>query len=131
MINTDSSNFFSHISVSITGVCRMVVVTSSSHIVEVIESLGLVALHHPSFAATSRHASLEYLDDIFVDMMWYKVTLSYIIYASDTNTIILTDVVLIVVQCVCASASGCECVVPRCGRSVVQRPFRLLARPHR
>ena len=38
-----------------------------------VQSLGAMAVHHASFGFVSSRASSEYLDRVFVDMMWYKV----------------------------------------------------------
>ena len=45
-----------------------------SEIVSLIESTGAMALYHEAYGVVSRKASADYLDRVFVDMMWYKVS---------------------------------------------------------
>jgi len=49
-----------------------VVFATSASIVESITALGFIAVHAVEFEQVSAHASAQYLDPIFVDMMWYK-----------------------------------------------------------
>ncbi len=52
---------------------NVLVFSGSDDVLPLIESLGAMALYHEaSFADVSRNASYEYLDRIFIDMMWYK-----------------------------------------------------------
>ena len=50
-----------------------------SEIVTVIESTGAMALYHDGFGHVSRAASYDYLDRVFVDMMWYKAFSVYLL----------------------------------------------------
>lgn len=52
---------------------NVMVFAGSAEIVPVIEAMGAVGIYHEAtFAHVSKHASYQYLDEIFVDMMWYK-----------------------------------------------------------
>lgn len=52
---------------------NVLVFAGSEEVVPLIESMGAMGLYHEStFASVSRNASYEYLDPIFIDMMWYK-----------------------------------------------------------
>lgn len=73
---------------------RIVVLTSSSHLVPLIDSIGAIGLHHDAFVTTSHKASAEYLDDIFVDMMWYKSFSLYILMRLGVN-VLFQDVDLV------------------------------------
>jgi hypothetical protein len=52
---------------------NVMVFSGSDDVIPLIESFGAMGVYHaPSFADVSRNASYEYLDRIFIDMMWYK-----------------------------------------------------------
>jgi len=51
---------------------NVLVFAGSANIVPLIDAMGLMAVFHVAFAPVSKEASYEYLDGIFVDMMWYK-----------------------------------------------------------
>eukprot|EP00606_Chrysophyceae_sp_TOSAG23-5_P000358 GSChrysophyteH2.ASY1.ANO1.956.1 assembled CDS len=51
---------------------HVVVFAASESIVDSINALGFVAIYNQEFASVSSLASAQYLDPIFVDMMWYK-----------------------------------------------------------
>jgi len=52
---------------------NVMVFSGSDDVLPLIESFGAMGLYHEaSFADVSRNASYEYLDRIFIDMMWYK-----------------------------------------------------------
>eukprot|EP01039_Chlorochromonas_danica_P009418 gene9418-10405_t len=51
---------------------KILVFTSSSDALPLLRAFGVMAIHHEAFPITSRHASFEYLDPIFIEMMWYK-----------------------------------------------------------
>ena len=52
---------------------NVMVFAGSDDVLPLLESMGAMGLYHPaSFADVSRNASYEYLDRIFIDMMWYK-----------------------------------------------------------
>lgn len=61
---------------------KVVVFSGSESILPTIEATGAIALFHEGFATVSTKASTDYLDRVFVDMMWYKsfslfLTLNY------------------------------------------------------
>jgi hypothetical protein len=67
------ANFVCSCAVHNISVHNVVVFAGSADIVPVIESFGLVGVfHEQSFAKVSKNANYEYLDPIFIDMMWYK-----------------------------------------------------------
>lgn len=52
---------------------QMVVFAGSDDIIPLIHAFGVIGIYHKdSFANVARRASYEYLDPIFIDMMWYK-----------------------------------------------------------
>eukprot|EP01034_Spumella_vulgaris_P027690 gene27690-34452_t len=51
---------------------KVLVFAGSSEIIPLIEATGAMGLYHIGYAAVSRRASVDYLDRVFVDMMWYK-----------------------------------------------------------
>lgn len=52
---------------------NFIVFSSSADIIPIIERMGVIGIHHrDTFAHAAKHASFEYLDPIFIDMMWYK-----------------------------------------------------------
>jgi len=51
---------------------NMIVFAASATIVESITALGFIAIYAAEFEQVSTDASAQYLDPIFVDMMWYK-----------------------------------------------------------
>ena len=51
---------------------KVVVFSANDEIVNIIENTGALAMHHKGFADVLPAASGDYLDFIFVDMMWYK-----------------------------------------------------------
>ncbi len=51
---------------------NFLVFAGSKDIVPSLESMGLMAVYHASFAKVSTRPSAQYLDKTFVDMMWYK-----------------------------------------------------------
>ena len=51
---------------------NVVVFAASPEIVPLIESTGAVGMFHEGYASVSKSASHDYLDRVFVDMMWYK-----------------------------------------------------------
>lgn len=52
---------------------NFVVFSSSNDMIPIVERMGAVGVFHKeTFAEAPKHASHEYLDPIFIDMMWYK-----------------------------------------------------------
>lgn len=52
---------------------NMLVFSGSPEVLGLIESTGAMGLYHEGYASVSKAASVDYLDRVFVDMMWYKV----------------------------------------------------------
>ena len=73
---------------------RMLVFAGSEEIVSVIESTGAMALFHEGYASVSKKASMDYLDRVFVDMMWYKAFSVYLLCRLRIN-VLFQDVDLV------------------------------------
>ncbi len=65
-----------------------------SEIVPLIEATGAMGLYHIGYASVSRTASTDYLDRVFVDMMWYKTFSVYLLLRRKIN-ILFQDVDLV------------------------------------
>lgn len=65
-----------------------------SGIVPLIEATGAMAMYHEGFASVSRRASTDYLDRVFVDMMWYKAFCIYLVLRQKIN-VLFQDVDLV------------------------------------
>jgi hypothetical protein len=52
-----------------------------------IESTGAMGLYHEGYGAVSKAASMDYLDRVFVDMMWYKAFSVYLLTRDRYNVI--------------------------------------------
>jgi hypothetical protein len=59
-----------------------------------IESTGAMGIYHEGYSAVSRFASGDYLDRIFVDMMWYKAFSVHLLLRRGFN-ILFQDVDLV------------------------------------
>ena len=66
---------------------NLLVFAASPEIVTVIESAGAMGIYHPGYASVSRHASNDYMDRTFVDMMWYKAFSVYLILRMGINVL--------------------------------------------
>ena len=73
---------------------KMIVFSGSEEIVNVIESTGAMALFHEGYASVSKKASMDYLDRVFVDMMWYKAFSVYLLLRQRVN-VLFQDVDLV------------------------------------
>ncbi len=62
--------------------------------IPLIEATGASAIYHTGFASVSKSASVDYLDRVFVDMMWYKAFSVYLILRLKIN-ILFQDVDLV------------------------------------
>ncbi len=52
---------------------QMIVFSGQEDVLTLIQAFGVIGIYHEaSFASVPRRASYEYLDPIFIDMMWYK-----------------------------------------------------------
>ena len=59
-----------------------------------VEATGAMAIYHVGFATVSKRASAEYLDRVFVDMMWFKAFSVYLVLNADMN-VLFQDVDLV------------------------------------
>jgi Nucleotide-diphospho-sugar transferase len=73
---------------------KLIVFSASIEIVHLIEATGAMALFHEGYGVASKKASSDYLDRIFVDMMWYKAFSIYLILREGIN-ILFQDVDLV------------------------------------
>jgi hypothetical protein len=62
--------------------------------VTIVESTGAIGIFHKGYAAVSKSASNDYLDRVFVDMMWYKAFSIYLILRKGIN-VLFQDVDLV------------------------------------
>jgi len=73
---------------------NMLVFSGSPEITDLIESTGAIALFHEGYASVSKAASVDYLDRVFVDMMWYKAFSVYLLLRLRIN-VLFQDVDLV------------------------------------
>ena len=75
---------------------NILVFAGSSGVVRTVEALGvgMMSVFHTSFGSVSKDASAEYLDRIFVDMMWYKAFSVWILLSLRFN-VLFQDVDLV------------------------------------
>lgn len=66
---------------------QILVFVASEEIILTIEATGAMALYHPEFGEVSKKASDEYLDRIFVDMMWYKTFSVFLLLKHGINVL--------------------------------------------
>lgn len=66
---------------------NLLVFAASPEIVTMIESTGAMGIYHRGYASVSRHASNDYMDKTFVDMMWYKAFSVYLILRMNINVL--------------------------------------------
>ena len=59
-----------------------------------IESTGAMGIYHKGYSSVSKTASSDYLDKVFVDMMWYKAIALFLIIRLDIN-VLFQDVDLV------------------------------------
>lgn len=59
-----------------------------------VEATGAMATYHVGYAAVSRKASTDYLDRVFVDMMWFKAFSVYLVLRHKLN-VLFQDVDLV------------------------------------
>ena len=52
-----------------------------------IESTGAMGVYHPGYGSVSKSASMDYLDRVFVDMMWYKAFSVYLLTRDRYNVL--------------------------------------------
>ena len=58
-----------------------------SEIVTMIESTGAMGIYHEGYASVSKRASHDYMDKVFVDMMWYKAFSVYLVLRMEMNVL--------------------------------------------
>jgi hypothetical protein len=73
---------------------NVVVFAGSEEIVTIIEGTGAMGLYHKGYSHVSNKASEDYLDRVFVDMMWYKAFSIYLLLRKRIN-ILFQDVDLV------------------------------------
>ncbi len=73
---------------------NVVVFAASKNIIDSISALGFTAIYDKEFASVSSMASAQYLDPIFVDMMWYKAFSVWILLKMGYN-VLFQDVDLV------------------------------------
>lgn len=84
---------------------NVIVFTGSPEVIPLIESTGAMAIFHEGFSEVSRTASADYIDYIFVDMMWYKamslfvmIHLGYNVLFQDVDWVMFRDPMPLVAQ---------------------------------
>ena len=73
---------------------KVIVLSANEEIVNIIENTGALAFHHNGFVDVNSKPSGDYLDFIFVDMMWYKSFALYMVLKRGLN-VLFQDVDLV------------------------------------
>lgn len=73
---------------------NMVIFAGSQEIVNIIEATGAIGLFHEGYASVSKKPSVDYLDRVFVDMMWFKAFSIYLLLRKRIN-VLFQDVDLV------------------------------------
>jgi hypothetical protein len=73
---------------------KLLVFVGSPEIVHLIEATGAMGIYHDGYGSVSKSASQDYLDRVFVDMMWYKTFAIFLILNEGIN-ILFQDVDLV------------------------------------
>lgn len=73
---------------------NVLVFAGSPEVITMVEATGAMALYHVGYAAVSKKASVDYLDRVFVDMMWYKAFSVYLVLSHGIN-VLFQDVDLV------------------------------------
>ena len=73
---------------------NVLVFAGSKEVMSLVDASDAISLYHPSFAEVSKKASVDYLDRVFVDMMWYKAFSTYLVLQAGIN-ILFQDVDLV------------------------------------
>lgn len=66
-------------------ISNVLVFSGSPEIIPIIEASGAMGLYHEGYSFVSKQASADYLDRIFVDMMWYKAFSIYLLLRKRIN----------------------------------------------
>lgn len=73
---------------------NVLVFSGNEEIIPMLEATGAMGLYHTGYASVSKQASKDYLDRVFVDMMWYKAFSVYLVLRKGIN-ILFQDVDLV------------------------------------
>lgn len=73
---------------------NVLVFAGSEELIYFIEISGAMGLYHPAYGAVSKRASHDYLDRVFVDMMWYKCFSIFLVLRLGLN-VLFQDVDLV------------------------------------
>ena len=65
----------------------MIYLFNLSEILALIEATGAMGIYHIGYSAVSKKASKDYLDRVFVDMMWFKAFSVYLILRLKINVL--------------------------------------------
>lgn len=66
---------------------NIIVFAGSPEVVPLIEATGAIGLFHVGYATVSKKPSVDYLDRVFVDMMWYKAFSIYLVLRKGINVL--------------------------------------------
>ncbi len=66
---------------------RVFVFAASRDLVRLVRSTGAMAVYHHEFAFVHKDPSHDYLDRVFVDMMWYKAFSVYVLLTLDIHVL--------------------------------------------
>jgi len=64
---------------------KVLVFAGSQEVKSMIEASDAISVYHSAFADVSKKASTDYLDRVFVDMMWYKAFSTYLVLHAGIN----------------------------------------------
>jgi hypothetical protein len=73
---------------------NVLVFAGNHEMIPMVEATGAMAIFHKGYASVSKRASQEYLDRVFVDMMWYKAFSVYLATRNGYN-VLFQDVDLV------------------------------------
>ena len=73
---------------------NVLIFAGSKEVVPMVEAAEAIGVYHSAFAAVAKKASTDYLDRVFVDMMWYKAFSTYLVLSTGMN-ILFQDVDLV------------------------------------
>lgn len=73
---------------------NVIVFAGSSEILPLIHATGAIGLFHTGYASVSKKPSVDYLDRVFVDMMWFKAFSIYLVLRRGIN-ILFQDIDLV------------------------------------
>jgi len=73
---------------------NILVFAGNQEMIPMVEATGAMAIFHPGYASVSKRASVEYLDRVFVDMMWFKAFSVFLVVRNGYN-VLFQDVDLV------------------------------------